>query len=389
MTTASTDTLAPRTTRIESRVRVDINLYPRDNLVWVNKKGFKVTYKEGDVADLNKRFITTLEEVRTQVLPDLTLTADDYQDCLIKLRDIGSEVYALLPEEMGDYICELEADAGDRGISLDFAVPPGMDFLWQVVYTGDPLDAVETDKFWGFRYPIGHLFWESDLRDKIKLNGGMFASTHNELRFSLEEIKRLEQVVKEINEQLNRDVCVQRVDDVIDCEKICSDEIFKYFNRDDFQFGLVHFACHCVNPQDVGASQAYLLLTAKQVRLELTLGRFNALAKKGGFRHRPLVFLNACESAAPLHFLQALNFPSGLVNFGAGGVIATVCTMPDEFAGAFASDFYQKLLRKSEDKPVFIGETLMETSRSFLTKHNPLGLAYGSYTVSNQQLQLE
>lgn len=103
-----------------------------------------------------------------------------------------------------------------------------------------------------------------------------------------------------------------------------------------------------------------------------------------------MVFLNACESATPLHLLQSMNFPNSLLNFGAGGVIATVCTIPDNFASAFASIFYKHLLEKtSTSMRANIGEALLETRRYFLQEYNnPLGLAYGLYAVSNQQLRI-
>jgi hypothetical protein len=109
-----------------------------------------------------------------------------------------------------------------------------------------------------------------------------------------------------------------------------------------------------------------------------------------GFQNRPFVFLNACESATPGKLLQTLSFPTGMLKFGAGGVIATACTVPDNFASAFASKFYEFLLTKLEKNiSVNIGEVLLETRLYFLHNfNNPLGLAYGLYALSNQELRL-
>ena len=77
-----------------------------------------------------------------------------------------------------------------------------------------------------------------------------------------------------------------------------------------------------------------------------------------------------------------MNFPKTFINFGAGGVIATNCTMPDNCAAAFASRFYKQLLGRDLDQPANIGEALLETRRYFLNvKNNPLGLAYGQETA--------
>lgn len=389
--TASTNTLPPQAQRKESRFRVNVDLWSSELLVVNNKKFVVKATAPGDVRDYNSRFIKTLEDIRISLTPELTLSDGDYADFMKKLRDIGAEASALLADDARDYLQKLDLEEGARGLTLDFSFPAPMDLLWRMVYMGDLFDdPVDADKFWGFRYPIGHLVEDADFRDKIKLSSGVFASTHEELPCSLAELKNLEQLFDNIRKSAGGDFVVKRVDEAMPCELACSDELFKYFNGDDFKYGVVHFACHCVN-QEGQASKAFLQLTANQTILELTVGRFNALARKSGFRYRPLVFLNACESQAPLHFLQSLNFPSTLVNFGAGGVIATACTLPDQFASAFAGEFYKRLLEKSVSGSVAsIGETLLETSLFFLkTKKNPLGLAYGLYSTTDQELKIE
>lgn len=131
----------------------------------------------------------------------------------------------------------------------------------------------------------------------------------------------------------------------------------------------------------------------QQKEVQLSLGKFNTLARKHrGFGKRPLIFMNACESATPLHLLQSLNLPTAMLNFGAGSVIATACTLPDNFASAFAAEFYRRLLSKPlTEEQAYIGEALLQTRLHFMTKpyRNPLGLAYGMYALSNQWLRLD
>jgi len=393
MTTASTNTLPSPASRTESRFPVNIDLDDDDKNVRVGRKIFKIGYSPGDVKDYNNRFIETLERVVSLTNEDLTLSEEDYQWVMAELRRIGAGAYAWLKKaDIGPYIQTLEQREKDRGISLDFTFPAGMNFLWQMMYTGSVRDeVVQEEKFWGFNYPIGNLFWDSETSPRIRLKSGIFAGAHKELKSSLDELENLQALIKQIRERTNQTVTIQHVDAAISCDPICSQDLFTYFNHEDFAYGLVHFACHCVNPEG-GASQAYLLMTAKQTELELTLEMFNTLAQEEcKFQKSPLVFLNACESQIPLHFLQSLNFPSGLINFGAGGVIATACTMPDHFANAFTSEFYRRLLNKPlAGTTASIGETLMETSCHFLQRNkNPLGLAYSLYAISNQEFRLD
>ena len=125
-----------------------------------------------------------------------------------------------------------------------------------------------------------------------------------------------------------------------------------------------------------------------------------------GFVNGPFVFLNACGTATPGHLLQTMSFPNEILGFGASGVIATACTMPDNFASSFAVEFYRRLLNMTREKndegtlvdvvrpfaatTIDIGEAMLQTRLHFLRKHNnPLGLAYGLYAVPYQQLLID
>lgn len=386
----TTEPTISRQRRMEAPRAISIDLQSPTDRLTVERRKFDVRHQAGDVADYNQRFIQMLEDIRRDI-DEETLALPDalYDDYMQGLREIGAEAYAMLPNGARDFIRELELDEGKRGISLDFTFPSGMDFLWEMMCPDYQLGAEANKNFWGFHYPIGHLYWESNLKSSIKLQNGVLASTHDKLPCSIEELKKISESLKEIQTHLNREVTFLKVDDVVPSERLSSDKVFEYFNGGDFGYGVVHFACHCNNPTDAGASQAYLLLTVHQKELNLTLGKFNLLANKG-FKNQPLVFLNACESMTPLHFLQSLNFPSSLVNFGAGCVIATACTMPDRFASAFAGEFYRRLLTKPlSNIPAYISGTLLETRLHFLEKKNPLGLAYGLFSISNQQFILE
>src|SRR5205823_3843519 len=66
----------------------------------------------------------------------------------------------------------------------------------------------------------------------------------------------------------------------------------------------------------------------------------------GQFQCRPLVFLNACQSAGGSDDLRkTFNLPKAFIECGAAAVIATACPVPDLFAAAFARVFYEFFLR--------------------------------------------
>ena len=389
------NTLKDHQSRREARWPINIDLDFRGDQIAVAYKRFPITYGAGDVRDLNERFVEILDSIRKKLLQQQGSNLQLFSNAnhhLEQLRDVGIQACALLPKGMFEYIATLEQQESDRGLSLDFTFSAGMALWWEMIYTGAPVGPVDINKFWGLRYPIGRLFRESEFVPRIRLQKGAFALAHNGLSCSKEELTKLEQQLSHMGEHCKREVILHRLEDAISQVDLSADNVLAHFNDAEFIYGLVHFACHCVNPGSAGASRAYISLATPQKEVNLSLGKFNVLASHDrGFRKRPLVFLNACESATSLHLLQSLNLPTALLNFGAGGVIATACTLPDNFASAFATEFYERLLGKPlVNAPAYIGEALLETRLHFLKKYNnPLGLAYGLYALSNQSLQLE
>ncbi len=377
-----------------SRTVIKIGMFDENNQMQVGEDIGIAIYKAGDVLKINTRFVRILEVIRGDVQRQgekiEPLAEDKGRQYLEKLSEIGSEAYNMLPEEVVNYISSMDAEEGQQNISLDFIVSPERAFLWEMIYPGKP-GSGDYKEFWGFRYPIGHLYWKIKQRPRIRLRQGILASAHTDLIYSNKEIERLELLLNEVRERLNLMVTVQRLEKVSFQDPLDDVKLLAYFNCDEFVYGVVHFACHCSNPKDGEVEDALIILTAHQQQsIEVAKGRFLA-RKKYGFRERPLVFLNACESGTPLHMLQAFDFPRILLDFGAGGVIATACTVPDNFASAFANEFYRRLLAKPLiNAPANIGETLLETRLYFMKEYNnPLGLAYGLYALSNQQLLLE
>jgi hypothetical protein len=393
------DTLRDSHSHLSAPWPVDIDI--EGKVLKVHKKSYTLTYSPGDVEDLNTRFIEILEEVRVETLKQgLDNNAETQPTALPRmehylrqLRDVGTEAYALLPEDVFAYIAELELREQERGLSLNFTCPPEMALLWEMIYTGDPLGEVDLEKFWGFKYPIGHLFWESDICDWVRLDRGALALIHSELASSDHELTQIQKHIGNLNRYEEQRFDLYQLADAISREDLSSEKVLEYFGANEFAYGVVHFSCHCVNPGSAGASRAYLSLTTQEEEIQLSLGKFNVLGRRNkGFRKRPFIFLNACESSTPLHFLQSLNLPRAMSNYGAGGVIATSCTLPDNFAGAFAVKFYENLLSKPlGNQPAYIGQALLETRWHFMNKpyRNPLGLAYGLYALSNQRLRLE
>ena len=390
MGNAVASTLSSRNERHESRCHLQATIFKNMPTVVVGARPFPLTFAEGDIQAFNQKFIAILEELSLDVKQKGIDLREYNHDYLNRLRDVGKAAYnKILHSAARQYFKEKEIAEKQRGLSLTFQTPTEISFFWEMLYAGKPF-GVETDDFWGFRYPIGRTYvGEFDFPDRIQLQGGIFSAIHHKLTYSQKEVEQVAQLLDQVCQRLSLKLNLHLLENIVPVETICVDRLLELFNDPEFRYGMIHFACHCWASEGIYTPQTYLSLTAyEQKKLEIELETL--LAWEGyGFQNRPFVFLNACSSATPGQLLQTMNFPSGMLNFGAAGVIATACTVPDRFASAFASKFYELLLGKLENNvSVDIGEVLLETRLYFLREYNnPLGLAYGLYALSNQKLR--
>ncbi|NEO33951.1 MAG: CHAT domain-containing protein [Symploca sp. SIO3C6] len=389
-TTVAGQTALTRSQRKDSRCHITATIFPGMPMLCIGSRQFPISFAEGDINTFNKKFIAILEDIRLDV-QHKGIDLNNYQhDYLTQFRDLGKAAYnKILPAAAREYLKNKEQEEQKRGLSLTFRTPFTFSFFWEMLYAGKPF-GFEKEQFWGFHYPIGRTYWgEMEFPDRIRLQQGIFSAIHHKLKYSRQEIKQIKQHLSQACEILKLQLTFELLEQHLPAQSLCIEALVELFHDENFKYGIIHFACHCLNSLQANISEAYLSLTVHEEKLEIELEKL-LVWEDYGFQNHPFVFLNACESATPGKLLQTLSFPTEMLNFGAAGVIATACIIPDNFASAFASKFYELLFSKlSMDVPVNIGEVLLETRLFFLKEYNnPLGLAYGLYALSNQQLRL-
>lgn len=377
---------------------LQVRLPNKENDIEINTQHFP--HKDLDVGDIdesNQEFIKILEQLGQKVKElGIDFKQADYfpQQELEKLKEEGRIAYKKVfsKPNIRDYLQnqETKAQQKNRGLSFTFTFPPNLSLFWEFLYSGSSLEPFNPEQFWGFRYPLGRSYWEIEDCDCIEFRTGILAAIHHRLIHSRQEIETISQQLQEVCQRRSWKLKVQFLDKQFDPNSLCITELLRLFQQEEFQYGIVHFACHCLNSPPNAASQSFLYLSIHNKDLKLTIKLLKGCEEEG-FKNQPFVFLNACDSATSGHPLQAISFPTSMLGFGAGGVIATNCLIPDNFASAFASEFYRRLLEKLENNlPVRVGEVLLETRLHFWEQyHNPLGLAYGLYAVSDQQLAID
>jgi hypothetical protein len=132
---------------------------------------------------------------------------------------------------------------------------------------------------------------------------------------------------------------------------------------------VLHLACHCVT---TGANDRHRYVNVGGDNGCVTLSELkNEVAGKASANVRPLVFLNACRSAAP----QAVDrgaFAEFMLAVRFRGVVGTLFDISDVVAAHFARVFYQALLSGRT-----VGEAMYDARWHLMEVHgNPLGLLY-------------
>jgi hypothetical protein len=136
---------------------------------------------------------------------------------------------------------------------------------------------------------------------------------------------------------------------------------------------IVYFYCHAASVGlSAGGPDASCLVLSDA---SITLGDLKLDAPPTTqLRGKPLVFINACESAdlSPAFYD---GFVPYFMDKGARGVVGTECKTPALFAMEWAQRFFMRFLDGES-----LGEVFLGLRREFLEKHgNPLGLLYAVY----------
>mgnify|MGYP001544192083 CR=1 FL=1 len=145
---------------------------------------------------------------------------------------------------------------------------------------------------------------------------------------------------------------------------------------------ILYFYCHAeaAGLADPGGPDASSLVLSDA---SITLADLNLDAPTTTpLRGKPLVFINACESAE-----MSPAFYDGFVPYfmakGARGVVGTQCKTPALFAAEWAKRFFERFLNGDA-----LGDAFLALRREFLQAHgNPLGLLYAVHCDGDTRIE--
>jgi hypothetical protein len=327
-----------------------------------------------DLEALNKQLQEKMEAVATETIEGYEPTASEIEAQIRSLAEAGGYAFRRVfshPDAL-EAIQTLVTQGQRVSIEVtteDFFLP------WELMYPAALNEPLSYDHFWGMNYIVSRVIAKGtrsgafvsptifvDAPPKVGLltYSGLPNVIEKEIPF-FQSLADDNQIVLVSLSALNPDNRVE--------------ELQRYRSFWENAFSLAHFACHAFYEDGSPDESSILLSDEFEVRL-MDMVNFD-IAIYG----HPLIIINACETGN-LNPLYTSYFAHAFLQYGARGVVATECTVPDGFAADFAEHLYTRLLTGER-----LGESLLATRRFFQERHhNPTALLYSMYAPPSIRL---
>lgn len=337
---------------------------------------FHIEMSPHDVSALNKRFQEAVGAVSHDNTNhgELGLTTAELDGQIRTLAEVGHYAFKKVfgyPAAQG-IVRELQSLGSGLSLQIaseDFSLP------WELIYPNSLDESPSYGCFWGMKHIISRviiqepcpgalvapvicisnrpnlgLLTDCSLRGVVEKEIPFFERLDGSGKIALFKLRALDSEKK--HEELREFCCFWR--EALD---------------------LAHFACHA-SYEDAAPDLSHILLSDD---FSITLMDMEVYGIT--LDSHPLIVFNACETGN-LNPLYTSYFAAAFLRYGARGVVATGCPVPDGFAADFVEQLYTYLLAGNQ-----LGESMLAARRYFLQKHgNPSGLLYSLYAPPSIRL---
>lgn len=361
--------------RTQYKRRTTITVSRDGNFTIGGSPAIEVGLDAGSIISHNELFIKQLKLIKRKCIERKQLQVDFalYKEVMAELALIGGSVYQTLGDTFGLAWEQQSAHSHPMQLTITTRQFP---LLWECLFQG-AWNSADVDDFWGLRHQI--------LRRPVGLYGSRdILEQPNDLLFChYAGLKKANHELEAIQTRLGNQHCSVVVYDQEPYEVALGEpnQLFDKLSRPQ-GWDMCHFAVHGKLSTGQNPLKAYLEFTRDTKKFLVYLYELNAASSRKFAAHKsPIVFLNACKTASNLDaLLEGVSFPRAFIHWGASAVIATACDIPDSFAEAFASKFYDYLTDRQNGDLISISDCLNRTRRYFIEEYqNPLGLAYLLY----------
>lgn len=326
-----------------------------------------------DLVALNEQLQEAVSEVASENQDDWTPTPEELEEMLNPLAEVGHYAFkqvfghhdalAVIQELLNLSQCVYIQIASE-----DFFLP------WELIYPVSLEEPLSYEHFWGMNYIISRIIVQ-EARPGAFVSPVIPVAQRPKLGLlTYCELSAVGQKEIPFFEKLEGDgmIALFKLRRLDPSNKRDEFKEFKSFWKE--ALNLAHFACHALYEDPPNLSH---ILLSDEFPISLQDMEEFGITING----HPLIVMNACEPSN-LNPLCTSYFAAAFLKYGARGVVATECAVPDAFAADFAQQLYTHLLAGEP-----LGESLMAIRRYVLEKyHNPLGLLYSMYAASSIRL---
>ena len=283
-------------------------------------------------------------------------------------------------KSVGNYLREAASD-GTRALKLQ-VVAETAPIPWGLLYTGDAAAGAKLD--WDLFIGMRHVVEEIPLQTTLAISDSAIASEPR-LAVSVNVNTGIDAqlgVTVVADQQTWWSTAATKRQRIGVTARATRAEVVSALANVATADQLLYFYCHAESAglSDPGGpdASALVLSDAKLTLGDLALDAPTSTALAG----KPLVFINACESAE-----LSPAFYDGFVPYfmakGARGVIGTQCKTPALFAAEWAERFFDRFLGGEA-----LGDAFLGLRREFLEQHgNPLGLLYAVHCDGDTRIE--
>jgi hypothetical protein len=282
---------------------------------------------------------------------------------------------------IGDFLRQQASDP-DKQLKLQ-VVATGAPIPWSLLYVGDASAGAKLD--WGLFIGMRHVIEEIPLQTTLSITDSAISSDQPQLAVSVNVNSGIDAQlgIAVVAEQQAYWAAASAARKRIGLtSRTTSVDVVHALADAATDDQILYFYCHAAAAglADPGGPDAASLVLSDAA---ITLADLNLDAPTSTpLRGKPLVFINACESAE-----LSPAFYDGFVPYfmakGARGVIGTQCKTPALFAAEWAKRFFERFL---DGAP--LGDVFLALRREFLAAHgNPLGLLYAVHCDGDTRIE--
>jgi len=342
--------------------------YRADILALGRSQRVPIKMSPQDLLTLNEQLREMMETIASENAEREGLTAAGLEEQLRPLAEIGHYAFKQVFSHPNALVAIRELLALSQRVSIqvsseDFFLP------WELIYPIGLDETLSYGHFWGMNYIISRAIEARFVSPIIPIarRPSLGLMTDGELPSATKVISFFDKLADD------GQIILSKLR-ALDPDK--KQEEFKEFKAFWEQtLNLAHFACHA-SYKDEAPNMSRIMLSDK-FPVTLMDMEVHGVVTNG----HPLVIMNACETGN-LNPLYTSHFAAAFLKYGARGVVATECAVPDSFAADFTQQLYTHLLAGKQ-----LGESLLTTRRYFWEKYrNPSGLLYSMYAPPSIRL---